>query len=110
MTHRPPFAPTADGVLVTVKLTPRARRTGIDGVVETAGPRGPETALAVRVAAPPVDGAANAALIQLLAKSWRLPPSSFEIASGDTSRNKRVLIRGTSSTLLQHISERTSGQ
>jgi uncharacterized protein len=110
MTHRLPFAPTADGVLVTVKLTPRARRTGIDGIVETTGPRGPEAVLVVRVAAPPVEGAANAALIQLLAKSWRLPPSAFEIASGGTSRIKRVLVRGTPATLLQHINERTLAQ
>ena len=50
-------------------------------------------ALSVRVAAPPVDGAANAALIAFLAKSLGVARTDIAIASGETSRLKRVTIR-----------------
>jgi uncharacterized protein (TIGR00251 family) len=50
-------------------------------------------ALSVRVAAPPVDGAANAALIGFLAKSLGVARTDIAIASGETSRLKRVAIR-----------------
>jgi uncharacterized protein len=103
---RLPLTATADGVVVTVRVTPRARQDGIDGATETAGPRGAEPALAVRVASPPADGAANAAVLRVLAKAWRLPPSSLTILAGASSRLKRVLVRGDATTLLRHIAGR----
>jgi uncharacterized protein (TIGR00251 family) len=51
-------------------------------------------ALRVRIAAPPVDGAANAAIIELLAKALITRKSDVEIISGATGRRKRVLVRG----------------
>jgi uncharacterized protein (TIGR00251 family) len=70
-----------------VRLTPRAGRDSIDGV-DDAG------RLRVRVAAPPVDGAANEALIRLLAAALEVPRSSLAIESGATSRVKRIRIDG----------------
>jgi uncharacterized protein YggU (UPF0235/DUF167 family) len=105
-----PLTASTDGIIVTVRLTPRARITSIEGIVAGAGPRGTEPMLAVRVAASPVDGAANEALIRLLAKSWRLPPSSFVIAAGETGRVKRVLVRGEAGPLLSRITERIHEQ
>jgi uncharacterized protein (TIGR00251 family) len=98
-----PIAPAPDGVTVTVKLTPRARQAGIDGVAEEPAADGPRPVLKARVTAPPEDGKANAALIALLAKSWRLPKSAFTIVAGDTSRLKRIRITGATQDLLRHI-------
>lgn len=101
-----PIQSTAGGVLVTVRVTPRAKRAGIEGTTEVAGPRGPEAALAVRVTAPPAEGAANEAVLRTLAAAWRLPPSSLAIAAGGASRIKRVLVRGEPATLLRLLSEK----
>jgi uncharacterized protein (TIGR00251 family) len=104
-----PLAPAADGVIVSVKLTPKARSTGIDGIAEDIGPEGARSVLKLRVTDPPEDGKANAAMIALLAKSWRLPKSSFTVIAGETSRLKRVYIAGAPQTLLQMIAARLQG-
>ncbi len=52
------------------------------------------TALAVRVSAPPEGGKANAALVKLLAKTWKLPKSAITIAAGHGGRQKSLLIAG----------------
>jgi uncharacterized protein (TIGR00251 family) len=101
-----PLTATAEGVVVTIRVTPRARREGVDGATEIAGPRGPKTALAVRVAAPPADGAANAAVLRLLSRAWDVPQSTLTLVSGASGRLKRVLVRGDAATLLQHIASR----
>ena len=51
-------------------------------------------AVKVRVAAAPVDGAANEELVRFLAERLGVPRSAIAIAAGDTSRRKRVLIEG----------------
>lgn len=103
---RLPLTATDDGVVVTVRVTPRARRDGVDGATEVAGPRGAESALVVRVSSPPADGAANQAVLRVLAKAWRLPLSSLTIIAGTSSRLKRILVRGNTATLLRHITDR----
>lgn len=103
---RLPLTATDEGVVVTIRVTPRARRDDVNGTTEVAGPRGVEPALAVHVAAPPADGAANQAVLRVLSKAWRLPPSSLTIVSGASSRIKRVLVRGDAAALLRQISER----
>ena len=72
---------------LAVRLTPRGGREAIDGWA-TDGDGRPY--LKVRVAAPPVEGAANAALLILLAKALGLPKSSLSIASGAGARLKLV--------------------
>jgi uncharacterized protein (TIGR00251 family) len=103
LTAQLPLAPTADGVIVTIKLTPKARGAGINGVADDLGPEGPRRVLKLRVTAPPESGKANAAMIALLAKAWRLPKSSFTVVAGDTSRLKRVLVAGNAQSLLRII-------
>ena len=76
----------ADDVLLQVRVTPRARRNAI-GAME-------EGVLAVRLAAAPVDGAANKALIALLADALGLPKSAVRVESGERSRRKRLRISG----------------
>jgi uncharacterized protein (TIGR00251 family) len=72
--------------LLSIRVIPRARRT------EISGRRG--DAIVVRLAAPPVDGAANAALIACLAARLDLPPRQIAIVRGATARDKTVAIEG----------------
>jgi uncharacterized protein (TIGR00251 family) len=104
-----PLSPTPDGVVVTIKLTPKARSAGIDGIVEEPGPEGPRLMLKLRVTDPPESGKANAAMIALLAKSWRLAKSNFTILSGETSRLKRVHVAGDPQALLRAITPHLQG-
>jgi uncharacterized protein len=71
---------------LTIRLSPRASRE------EIAGER--DGMLLVRVTAPPVDGAANEALVRLLAKRLRVAKGAVQIVSGDTSRTKTVEVDG----------------
>jgi uncharacterized protein (TIGR00251 family) len=79
--------PPASAVL-DIRVIPRAPRSRVDG--ERGG------AILVRLAAPPVEGAANAALVAFLADTLDLPRRSVTILSGARSRDKRVQITGIS--------------
>jgi len=78
----------SDGLLLSVKLQPRA------SVNEIGEPLGNE--LRIRVTAPPVDAAANAALIRLLAETLDCSRSQLELVRGHTSRHKVVRLHGIS--------------
>ncbi len=97
-----PLTATAGGVKVRVRLTPRAGRDRIEGVL--AGGDG-RAVLKVAVAAPPEGGKANAALIKLLARAWRLPKTSLSIVAGATTRGKTVLIGGNSADITQRLNQ-----
>jgi hypothetical protein len=97
----PPFERMREGVRVHIRLQPRARRERIEGVVTEADGR---VALKVAVTAPPEDGKANAALVALLGKSWRLPKSAIEIVGGATDRRKTLLLRGDPASLQATLS------
>lgn len=77
-----------DAVRLRVHVQPRASRAGFAGEHDGA--------LRVRLTAPPVEGAANQQLVELLAKSLRLPKSAVRVVSGETSRNKVVELAGVS--------------
>jgi len=75
-----------DGVLLSVKVEPRASRNEIgDG-------QGAE--LKIKVTAPPVDAAANEAVLRLLADTLDCPRGSVQLIRGGTSRHKIILLRG----------------
>jgi uncharacterized protein len=76
---------------LAVRLTPRGGRDAIDGWAS--GPDG-RPFLKVRVAAPPVDGAANEALVRLIAKALGLPARAVRIAAGEHARLKQLEIDG----------------
>ena len=86
-----PYRLAQDHVTLTVQVTPKASRSGFAGVIERPDGR---LALAVRVAAPPVEGAANAALMAFLSKQLGVSKSSLGLASGETSRLKVVEVHG----------------
>jgi len=77
--------------ILRVRVTPRAKRNLLAGW--TVDPEGAER-LAVRLAAPPDDNAANKALVEFLAAALGLPRSRIEIVSGETSRLKTLRISG----------------
>ncbi|HTP82760.1 MAG TPA: DUF167 domain-containing protein [Alphaproteobacteria bacterium] len=87
---------TRDGVIVTVKVTPRARREGIE-------PAGQDAALRIRVTEAPESGKANAAVIALLARHWRVPKASLAMVTGSSSRIKRILVRGDPCVLMNQL-------
>lgn len=85
-----------DGEIVfTVRVVPRASRSGVIGEHDGA--------LRVRVAAPPVGGAANAELLRLLARPFDVPLSHVEITSGQTSKLKQVRVRGAAREQLESL-------
>jgi len=80
------FSPASAGVVIEIRVIPRASRSCVAGVRDDA--------LLVRLQAPPVEGAANAALIELLADLLRVPRNAISIVGGQSRRNKRVLVTG----------------
>lgn len=83
---------TKDGAILTVHVQPKASST------ECVGIHG--DAIKIRVAAPPVDGAANDELIQFLARQLSIPITSVQIHSGAGGRHKRVLVKGATAQLV----------
>jgi uncharacterized protein (TIGR00251 family) len=77
-----------DALTLVVRVTPRASKSEVLGMIEGQ--------LKVKIAAPPVDGAANAELIKLLAKYFSVPKRSVQLVSGETSRLKKIRVVGLS--------------
>jgi len=77
---------TAGGTLLSVKLQPRASKN------EIGAPLGDE--LKIKVTAPPVDAAANQALVELLADTLNCSRGKVELLRGQTSRHKILLLHG----------------
>ena len=77
---------TAGGTLLSIKLSPRASKN------EIGAPLGEE--LKIKVTAPPVDAAANQALIELLADTLGCSRGKVELIRGQTSRHKTVMLHG----------------
>lgn len=77
-----PFFPTSDGSGCHLRVTPRAGRTAIVGIRDGQ--------LVVKLAAAPIDGAANEALVAALSDAFGLPRRAISIAAGQRSRTKRV--------------------
>ena len=85
-----------DGVLLSVKVQPRASRN------EIGEPLGDE--LRIKVTAPPVDAAANEALVRLLAEQLDCPRNHVELLRGHTSRHKVVKLYGiTAESVLERL-------
>jgi len=83
---RTPASRRAEGALLRLRVGPRASRDEIlgwqDGV------------LRVRVTAPPVEGAANAAVVALVARALRVAPATVHVVGGERGRDKRVRVTG----------------
>jgi uncharacterized protein (TIGR00251 family) len=83
------------GLTFAVRIVPRASRSEIAGEYNGA--------LRIRIAAPPVEGAANRELIRLLARMFNLPQNAVAIVSGAASKSKIVRIAGADSAKLEQM-------
>ncbi len=84
-----------------MRVSPKASRDAIGGVVADAQGYG---VLKIAVTAVPEKGNANAAVIKLLAKAWRLRKSDLHIVQGATDRNKTLLIAGDGAAIHRRLS------
>ena len=84
-----------DTLTLTLHIQPGAKKT------EVAGEHG--DALKIRLAAPPVDGKANAALLEFIADKLGVAKSAVTLKSGQTSRRKVVVIEGGPAEVMRHL-------
>jgi len=89
---RGPVETSSDGARVTIRVTPKASREGIGGLIENANG---VSAIKVAVTAAPEDGKANQAVVKLLAKAWGVPKTSVSVVVGHTSRDKVLSVAGS---------------
>ena len=101
-TASPPWIRLDDGLRLNVRLTPKSGRDDIDGVVRLSDGR---AVLAAHVRALPDKGAANAALVKLLAKSLGVGNTQIEVVAGKTARLKTIMIRGDGAALIRVLEE-----
>ena len=86
--------PGGSGAALAVRVTPRAKKNEISEILA-------DGTIKIRLAAPPVDGKANQALVRFLAEVFEVPVSSIEIVAGQTGRNKMVSIVGMDADTVQ---------
>ncbi len=84
-----PCRETVNGLEVFLRVTPKASANRVQGIVDSGGGI---LRLKIQVTAAPENGKANAAVIKLLSKIWRVPKSDISIVSGQTDRNKTLLV------------------
>lgn len=87
---------TKDGQVLTLKISPNASKNEI---IKT--PEG----IKVKITAQPIDGKANKALVEFLAKQFKVPKSYFEIIRGETSKDKSILINNIDAEKVNQINE-----
>ena len=95
-----PWRLVSDGLLLSLRVTPKSARDEIKGFHVGAGGH---VSLAVKVRAQPEQGKANKAVIQLLASTLDLPKSRLSVAAGEALRNKTILIAGDAAELSEHL-------
>jgi len=102
MSDRLPFAAAANGVRLAVRLTPKASAERIVGLADEADGG---VVLKVAVTAAPESGKANAALLKLLARAFRLPARDFVVVRGVSDRRKVVAVIGAPAALAARLRE-----
>lgn len=103
--RRVPARVTAEGMIIAVRLTPKAPRDEIGGLKIEAGG---EMTLTARVRAPADRGRANAALEALLAAWLDVAKSDCSLIAGGKSRQKRILVRGHPEALMARLAQRVA--
>ena len=100
MSGEAPFRTHDDGLLIFLRVTPRADRDALEGMEHR---EGDICRLKLRVRAVADKGAANKAVIALLAKLLGTPKSALSLTAGSTDRNKTVAVRGEAAALAGRI-------
>ena len=88
---------TPEGVILNVRAQPRSSKAGLDGLLGDA--------VKVRVRAAPVDGKANKELVETLADAFGLPKARVVFKGGETSKTKRLLVRGVTAAGVKAVVE-----
>lgn len=88
---------TPEGVILNVRAQPRSSKAGLDGLLGDA--------VKVRVRAAPVDGKANKELVETLAAVFGVPKSAVSFKGGETSKTKRLLVRGVTAAGVKAVVE-----
>ena len=86
---------TPEGVVLNVRAQPRSSRSGIDGILGDA--------VKVRIRCAPVDGKANKELVETLADAFGLPKGAVVFKGGETSKTKRILLRGAETAKVRTV-------
>jgi uncharacterized protein (TIGR00251 family) len=86
-----PWTVTSDGIVLTVRLTPKGGRDAIEGIDQMADGR---SVVKARVRAAASEGEANAALVSLIARTLAVPPSRVTLIAGAAARIKRLNVMG----------------
>ena len=86
---------TPEGVILNVEAQPRSSKAGSDGLLGDA--------VKVRIRCAPVDGKANKELVETLADAFDLPKSMVVFKSGETSKTKRILLKGVTSARVREV-------
>ena len=89
------FTETTEGTILNVKAQPRSSKAGVDGFLGDA--------VKVRIKCAPVDGKANKELVETLADVFGLPKSKVVFKSGETSKQKRILLTGVSADRVREV-------
>jgi uncharacterized protein (TIGR00251 family) len=89
------YTESPEGIIVNVRAQPRSSRAGVEGVVADA--------LKVRLRSAPVDGKANKELVETVADAFDLPKSRVKFKSGETSKTKRILVRGMNGAAIAEL-------
>lgn len=89
------YTETPEGVVISVSARPRSSRAGIEGLFGDT--------LKVKICCAPVDGKANRELVETLSDAFGLPKASVVFKSGETSKMKRILLRGVSAAEARRI-------
>ncbi len=95
-----PWTASADGLTLSIRLTPKGGRDAIDGVETLSDGR---SVLKARVRAAPTEGEANDALVRLLAKTLDVPARAVNLTAGATARIKRVAVAGDAAMLAARL-------
>ena len=97
-----PFSRVPGGVRVRLRLNPKASANRITGLTADADGG---VVLKATVTTVPEDGKANAALIKMLAKEWKLVKSGFDIIHGATGQNKTLFVAGDTEHVLKKLQD-----
>ena len=89
------FTETPEGTVLNVKAQPRSSKAGVDGLLGDA--------VKVRIRCAPVDGKANKELVETLADAFGLAKGRVVFKSGETSKQKRILLMGVSADAVRMI-------
>lgn len=102
-----PARAVADGVLIDLRIAPGASRTQAAGLeIDAAG----TIRLKLRIASPPVDGAANAAVLKFLAKAIGRPKRDVALTQGHKNRSKTVMVKGAPGEILARLQTIIGGE